>query len=54
MVFLPSGGSFDAFNIPLGSLRTLGLAGPNGIPLIGVLPAPAAPAGGVNCASIMV
>jgi len=26
------------------------LAGPNGTPLIGELPAPADPAGGVNCA----
>jgi hypothetical protein len=36
--------------MPLGSARALGLAGPNGTPLIGVLPAPADPAGGVSCA----
>src|SRR6266446_10856995 len=36
--------------MPLGSERTLGLAGPNGTPLIGELPAPADPAGGVSCA----
>src|ERR1700759_1859442 len=36
--------------MPLGSESTLGLAGPNGMPLIGELPAPADPAGGVNCA----
>jgi hypothetical protein len=36
--------------MPLGSLSTLGLAGPNGTPLIGELPAPADPAGGVSCA----
>jgi hypothetical protein len=36
--------------MPLGSLSTLGLAGPNGTPLIAELPAPADPAGGVSCA----
>src|SRR5712672_3516225 len=36
--------------MPLGSERTLGLAGPYGTPLIGELPAPADPAGGVSCA----
>lgn len=36
--------------MPLGSESALGLAGPNGTPLIGELPAPADPAGGVNCA----
>jgi hypothetical protein len=36
--------------MPLGSESTLGLAGPNGMPLIAELPAPADPAGGVNCA----
>jgi hypothetical protein len=36
--------------MPLGSESTLGLAGPNGTPLIGELPAPADPAGGVSCA----
>ena len=36
--------------MPLGSLSTLGLAGPKGTPLIGALPAPADPAGGVSCA----
>src|SRR5438874_8820523 len=36
--------------MPLGSLSTLGLAGPYGTPLIGELPAPADPAGGVSCA----
>jgi hypothetical protein len=39
--------------MPLGSLSTLGLAGPNGTPLIGVLPAPADPAGGVSCATAL-
>jgi hypothetical protein len=48
--FLPSGGILDALPMPLGSLSTLGLAGPNGTPLIGELPAPADPAGGVSCA----
>jgi len=51
-VLVPSGGSLDALPIPLGSLSTLGLAGPNGTPLMGELPAPAEPAGGVNCASV--
>jgi hypothetical protein len=36
--------------MPLGSLSTLGLAGPDGMPLIAELPAPADPAGGVSCA----
>jgi hypothetical protein len=36
--------------MPLGSLSTLGLAGPEGMPLIAELPAPADPAGGVSCA----
>jgi hypothetical protein len=36
--------------MPLGSLSTRGLAGPNGTPLIAELPAPADPAGGVSCA----
>jgi hypothetical protein len=36
--------------MPLGSESALGLAGPNGMPLIAELPAPADPAGGVNCA----
>ena len=40
----------EAFPIPLGSASALGLAGPNGTPLIGELPAPADPAGGVSCA----
>jgi hypothetical protein len=35
--------------MPLGSLSARGLAGPNGTPLIGELPAPADPAGGVSC-----
>ena len=37
---LRSGGRLEAFPMPLGSERTLGLAGPNGTPLIGELPAP--------------
>src|SRR6266478_5858805 len=49
-VLVPSGGTLDALPMPLGSLSTLGLAGPNGTPLIGELPAPADPAGGVSCA----
>ena len=36
--------------MPLGSESALGLAGPNGTPLIGELPAPADPAGGGSCA----
>ena len=32
---LRSGGRLEAFPMPLGSERTLGLAGPNGTPLIG-------------------
>ena len=47
--FLPSG-TIEALPMPLGSESTLGLAGPNGTPLIGELPAPADPAGGVSCA----
>jgi hypothetical protein len=38
--------------MPLGSESTLGLAGPNGTPLIAELPAPADPAGGVSCAKV--
>ena len=45
-----SGGISEAFPMPLGSESTLGLAGPNGTPLIAELPAPADPAGGVSCA----
>ena len=45
---LRSGGRLEAFPMPLGSDRTLGLAGPNGTPLIAELPAPADPAGGVS------
>jgi hypothetical protein len=37
--------------MPLGSESALGLAGPNGTPDIDELPAPAEPAGGVNCAN---
>jgi hypothetical protein len=47
---LRSGGRLEAFPMPLGSERPLGLAGPYGTPLIGELPAPADPAGGVSCA----
>ena len=47
---LRSGGRLAAFPMPLGSERTLGLAGPYGTPLIAELPAPAEPAGGVSCA----
>jgi len=47
--FVRSGGTLDALPMPLGSLSTRGLAGPNGTPLIGELPAPADPAGGVSC-----
>ena len=49
-VLLRSGGRLEAFPMPLGSDRTLGLAGPYGTPLIAELPAPADPAGGVSCA----
>ena len=49
-VLLRSGGKLEAFPIPLGSESDLGLAGPYGTPLIGALPAPADPAGGVICA----
>jgi hypothetical protein len=49
-VLLRSGGTLAAFPMPLGSESTLGLAGPYGTPLIGELPAPADPAGGVSCA----
>src|SRR5205823_13349053 len=49
-VLLRSGGKLEAFPMPLGSERDLGLAGPYGTPLIGDLPAPADPAGGVSCA----
>ena len=48
---LRSGGTLEALPMPLGSERALGLAGPNGTPLIGELPAPADPAGGVSCAN---
>ena len=48
-----SGGIFAALPIPLGSESDLGLAGPNGTPDIGELPAPAEPAGGVNCANAL-
>jgi hypothetical protein len=47
-VLLRSGGRLEAFPMPLGSERTLGLAGPYGTPLIAELPAPADPAGGVS------
>jgi hypothetical protein len=49
-VLVRSGGTVEALPMPLGSESTLGLAGPNGTPLIGELPAPADPAGGVSCA----
>jgi hypothetical protein len=49
-VLLRSAGVLAALPMPLGSDSDLGLAGPKGTPLIGVLPAPADPAGGVNCA----
>ena len=39
--------------MPLGSDNALGLAGPNGTPEIAELPAPAEPAGGVNCANAL-
>ena len=39
--------------MPLGSESALGLAGPNGTPDIDELPAPAEPAGGVNCANAL-
>jgi hypothetical protein len=48
-----SGWIFAALPIPLGSESDLGLAGPNGTPDIGALPAPAEPAGGVNCANAL-
>jgi hypothetical protein len=51
--FVPSGGILDALPMPLGSLSTRGLAGPNGTPLIAELPAPADPAGGVSCAYVL-
>ena len=41
----------EALPIPLGSESTLGLAGPNGMPDIAELPAPAEPAGGTSCAN---
>jgi hypothetical protein len=44
----------EALPMPLGSESTLGLAGPNGTPLIAELPAPADPAGGVSCAKACV
>jgi hypothetical protein len=48
-----SGGIFEALPMPLGSESALGLAGPNGTPDIDELPAPAEPAGGVNCANAL-
>ncbi len=51
-MLLRSGGTREALPKPLGSERALGFAGPNGIPLIGELPAPADPAGGVSCAKV--
>jgi hypothetical protein len=42
---------FEALPMPLGSESALGLAGPKGTPDIDELPAPAEPAGGVNCAN---
>ena len=50
-VLVRSGGTVEALPMPLGSESTLGLAGPNGTPLIGELPAPADPAGGFSCAN---
>jgi hypothetical protein len=47
---VPSGAMREAFPMPLGSESALGLAGPEGMPLIAELPAPADPAGGVSCA----
>jgi hypothetical protein len=47
--FYQAAGTLDALPMPLGSLTTRGLAGSNGTPLIGELPAPADPAGGVSC-----
>jgi len=50
-----SGAILDAFPIPLGSTITLfrppTFAGPGGIPLIGTLPDPAAPAVRATCAN---
>ena len=43
----------QALPMPLGSDSDLGLAGPNGTPDIDELPAPAEPAGGVNCANAL-
>jgi hypothetical protein len=43
----------EALPMPLGSESALGLAGPNGTPDIDELPAPAEPAGGVNCANAL-
>src|SRR4029077_20407077 len=51
-VLVPSGGSLDALPIPLGSLSTLGLAGPTDTRLMGDFPPPPDPAGGVSCASV--
>lgn len=48
-----SGGVFAALPMPLGSDSALGLAGPNGTPDIAEFPAPAEPAGGVNCANAL-
>ena len=44
-------GYSKALPMPLGSDSDLGLAGPYGTPDIAELPAPAEPAGGVNCAN---
>src|SRR4051794_41675813 len=49
-----SGGTLAALPMPLGSESARGLAGPNGTPDIAELPAPAEPAGGVNCANALV
>src|SRR3954454_13903614 len=48
-----SGGTLAALPMPLGSESARGLAGPNGTPDIDELPAPAEPAGGVNCANAL-
>jgi hypothetical protein len=45
-----SDGTLEALPMPLGSESALGFAGPYGTPLIGAMPAPADPAGGVSCA----
>src|SRR3954470_18824003 len=48
-----SGGTLAALPMPLGSESARGVAGPNGTPDIDELPAPAEPAGGVNCANAL-